>query len=425
MKRLNVFVSAILVLAFVLCAVPAHADGTYFHDNDGLFVSDVADYLEGHFAKISAALGFDVYGVTAASLNADAEYYYNEYALSEDGVIMVLSEDNEIDIAAFGSATEYFGDDELSYTKNDVSKYAADGDDERLAAFEDFANLCVIIRYIDEDDNEQDSDLYSLESPVWAAQAEANAYEGLFSAADAEDGGHFFDEADLLSNSEQVEYEKKLDDLSKELGYDVIFLSVNSIGRFTPRDFADDFYDQNGYGADGILFLVNMGERDWYFSTCGKCIQIYTDYGIEALGEKIAPRLSDKEYSEALDEYVEQARLYTQEYNNGAAFDVNHKLPASAGTIVKRALISLVIGLVIAFIATGSMKSALKTVRKQAAATTYVRDGSMRLTDSRDLFLYTNVTRTAIPKNNSSGGGGSSTHTSSGGVSHGGGGGKF
>ena len=67
----------------------------------------------------------------------------------------------------------------------------------------------------------------------------------------------------------------------------------------------------------------------------------------------------------------------------------------------------------------------LEDVRKQAAATTYVRDGSMRLTDSRDLFLYTNVTRTAIPKNNSSGGGGSSTHTSSGGVSHGGGGGKF
>lgn len=53
-----------------------------------------------------------------------------------------------------------------------------------------------------------------------------------------------------------------------------------------------------------------------------------------------------------------------------------------------------------------------------------MKAGSMNITESRDMFLYDTVTRTAKPKDNDSGGG-SSTHTSSSGSTHGGGGGKF
>ena len=69
------------------------------------------------------------------------------------------------------------------------------------------------------------------------------------------------------------------------------------------------------------------------------------------------------------------------------------------------------------------MKSKLKTVRFQAAANSYMKAESMNITESRDLYLYSAVTRTAKPKNDDSGG--SSTHTSSSGSTHGGGGGKF
>ena len=247
---------------------------------------------------------------------------------------------------------------------------------------------------------------------------------GLFTAEDAEDGIHFIDEAYLFSSDEAAELKEKLDALSNDLGYDVIFLSVPTIGSYSPMVYADDFYDQNGYGTNGILFLVNMGERDIYFSTAGKCIGIFTDYGIEYLVENVGSYLTDKEYSEAVEQFISYCRDFTNEYNKGTPYDTNHKISEGPGEIVKRVIIALIIGFIISLVVTGSMKGKLKTVRKQAAATTYVRNGSMQLTDSRDLFLYTNVTRTEIPKNDSSGGG-SSTHTSSGGVSHGGGGGKF
>ncbi|MEE0524952.1 MAG: TPM domain-containing protein, partial [Faecalibacterium prausnitzii] len=77
-------------------------------------------------------------------------------------------------------------------------------------------------------------------------------------------------------------------------------------------------------------------------------------------------------------------------------------------------------------IVTGVMKSRLKSVAPQRDATSYVRQGSMKLTNQRDLYLYREIHRTERPKETDSGSsGGSSTHTSSSGSTHGGGGGSF
>ena len=83
---------------------------------------------------------------------------------------------------------------------------------------------------------------------------------------------------------------------------------------------------------------------------------------------------------------------------------------------------SLIIGLIVAFIATGVMKGKLKTVRRKASASDYLKPGSLQLNGQSDVFLYSNVVRTAKPKDTGSSGGGSSTHTSSSGRTHGGGG---
>ena len=84
------------------------------------------------------------------------------------------------------------------------------------------------------------------------------------------------------------------------------------------------------------------------------------------------------------------------------------------------------LALITALIVTGVMKSRLKSVAPQRDATSYVRQGSMKLTNQRDLYLYREVHRTERPKESSSSdSGGSSTHTSSSGSTHGGGGGSF
>ena len=76
------------------------------------------------------------------------------------------------------------------------------------------------------------------------------------------------------------------------------------------------------------------------------------------------------------------------------------------------AAMALGIGLVLAWVVVSVMKSQLRSVAFQENAASYVREGSMNLTNSRELFLYRDVQRTKhVEEKDSDSSGGSSTHT--------------
>lgn len=253
----------------------------------------------------------------------------------------------------------------------------------------------------------------------------------VFATDGVEDTDGFADEyyrlqdlAGVLTEEEASEIQKLLDEMSVRLKFDLVIGTVDNLEGCTVQDYADDWYDycEFGYGSnkDGALLLISMEERDWYISTCGYGITAFTDAGITYIGEQMGGDLSAGNYAEAFRTFVRFGNQFVTQARDGDPFDKSDlpKKPLSAIWIA----ISLAIGFGVAKIIVGSMKSQLKTVRAQAAASSYVREGSMNVMESRDLFLYHKVDRTEKSKNNSSG---SNTHKSSSGTRHGGGGGKF
>lgn len=236
------------------------------------------------------------------------------------------------------------------------------------------------------------------------------------------------DYAGLLSESERSALNERFEKISEKYECEVAVVTVNSLDGKSPRDYADDFYDYNGYGwgagDDGVLLLIAMDTRDWYITTYGFGETAFTDYGIKVAGEKIVPYMSDGDWYGALSAFADRAEYYYKLARDGEPYDVDTREPMKASTII---LISLVVGLVVGFISVSTMKGQLKSVRPNNSASAYIVKDSMKLARQNDLFLYRNMTRTARPKDtgSSGGGGGSSTHTSSSGRSHGGGGGKF
>lgn len=124
------------------------------------------------------------------------------------------------------------------------------------------------------------------------------------------------------------------------------------------------------------------------------------------MGDQIVEELSAGEYMEAFMEFVSLCQYEIDGERNGFPFNFGLSL-----------LISLVIGFAVAFIATGVMRSQLKSVRSQTGAREYTKPGSMQLTRSTDLFLYRTLDRTRKPQQTSSGsrgGGGGGRHVSGG-----------
>ena len=233
------------------------------------------------------------------------------------------------------------------------------------------------------------------------------------------------DAAKLLSSEERLNLQAKLDEISDRQQLDVVVVTTDSLDDRTAEAYADDMFDYGGYGygdnRDGVLFLISMEERDWHISTRGYGITAFTDAGIQYIGKQMKPDLKAGNYAEAFDTYADLCDEFIAKAN-GNPYDVK-SLPREPLSF-KWIPISIVVGVVLAFIVVGIMKSKLKTVRNQAEANDYLKPGSLDVTQRRELFLYHTLTRTAKPKDDDSGGG-SSTHTSSSGATHGGGGGKF
>lgn len=229
------------------------------------------------------------------------------------------------------------------------------------------------------------------------------------------------DDADYLTQEEEQDLLNKLNEISARQGMDVVIVTIPDLYGEDITAFADDFYDYNGYGPDGILLLISDYDREWAISTAGYGITVFTDAGLDYMDDQFVGLLSEGEYHAALDTYADLCDEFITRANEGNPYDVG-TLPKEPFRVGRMLLISFGVGLLVALIATGVMKARLKTVHSRAAASEYMEPGSMKVTQAREMFLYRQIHRR---KRESSNSGGSSTHRSSSGRSHGGSRGSF
>lgn len=208
------------------------------------------------------------------------------------------------------------------------------------------------------------------------------------------------DRAGLLDEDEISDLEVLLEELSADHDMDAVVLTVDSLEGQSARDYATDYYDAR-YGDDGVLVLVAIEEREWYFLTAGSCKSRIPD---DALEGDFVELLSNGEYDDAFRVFVDTCYRYMSDQTGTSATDR-----------VYMAIGSCIVGIIVGMIVVLVMKSKLKSVRPQAGADQYVGADSLQLTQKSDIFLYQTVTRRAKPQQN----------TGSSGRSYGGGGGRF
>ena len=212
---------------------------------------------------------------------------------------------------------------------------------------------------------------------------------------------YVIDDADLLTPSEENSLQSKLEKISAQMDADIVVVTLDTIGSRYIRSYADDYYDYNGYGEDGVLLMIVMDTREYWVSTTGRCIE---DVSVSAVEDAFYSNLSAGHYYLAFCDYADACQSELE------------GMP-----LWGEILVCLAIGLVIGLITVLVMKGKLKTVRSQSGADSYMRYDAVHLTGRSDIFLYQTVTRR--PKVQNNGGGG--MHTGSSGRSHGGGGGRF
>lgn len=198
----------------------------------------------------------------------------------------------------------------------------------------------------------------------------------------AAQNSQLLDEAELLSTSETRDIQKQLDALSEEFEVDAVIVTMENTGRYDPEDYIEVLYDDGGYAQDGVMLLVAMEEREYFILSNGWCSDAISPSDIDIIVDAMQADMADGEYADAFRVFLDECDYYLDGHLNGFPFPFGASL-----------LVAFIIGLVVALIATGIMRGKLKSVRKQHTANQYTRPGSMQITKSTDLYLYSNVTR--------------------------------
>ena len=215
------------------------------------------------------------------------------------------------------------------------------------------------------------------------------------------------DNANLLTDEEEKMLLENIKSTKEQVKMDIAVVTIDTTNNVSMMDYTDDYYDYNHYGDGenntGILLLIAIKDREIWITTTGDAISTF-DSSIDSMVSSVTSKLSDANYYEACNVFNKEIiDVVLNPFNLNDFF------------------IALIIGLIVAGIVCFILARQLKSVKKQNLATEYVREGSLEIEKSQDIFLYKNVTSTVRAK--SSGGGGS--HSGSSGSSHGGGGGSF
>lgn len=257
-----------------------------------------------------------------------------------------------------------------------------------------------------------------------------------------------YDMADLFTDEEEKELSETAAALKETMNMDVAVVTCEENGS-SAREFADQFYEDQemGVGSDhsGVLFLIDMDNRELWISTEGKMIRYLTDSRIEAILDDVYEHAADGDYFGAARAFLSDTETC---YRNGISRGQFNQ-DEETGKISRYhhiAWYELLFALAVAGIcAGGAVLSVLRSYGMKDDSSrmeanfrlSYRKDSSFALKKSlADVLLRTYVTQQAIASakrgnGRGSGGGGfssggrSTTHRSSSGRSHGGGGRKF
>lgn len=253
-----------------------------------------------------------------------------------------------------------------------------------------------------------------------------------------------FDEAGLFSEAEKSSMEEEIASMRKDMNMDVVIVTTDDAEGKSAEKYCEDFYINGNFGTgkdySGVIFLIDMDNRELYIAPVGTMNRFLTDKRWNEILDNAYEGALNGDYAASAEAFLAGVRQYYAAGIPGGQYNYDRdtgKISIYRSITRLEALAALTVALLAAIgPCIGIMnRYAMKKERKQAGnyLKAYRVDCSFRFSANTDNLVNKTVTHIVIPKNNSgshSGGGvgsssGRSTTHSSGGRSFGGGGRKF
>ena len=123
---------------------------------------------------------------------------------------------------------------------------------------------------------------------------------GLFSTMNVlAESDYVYDYADLLTTEEEAELQNYAENFRGNWNMNFLVVTTNDAEGKSSMEYADDFYDARfpeSSEEDGMIYLIDMDNREIYLSTCGEAIRYLTDSRIDHILDEAYNCVADGDY---------------------------------------------------------------------------------------------------------------------------------
>lgn len=228
------------------------------------------------------------------------------------------------------------------------------------------------------------------------------------SAEEAADEGEFtwvYDAYGLLSDEEYTELDQELAEIYDEYDYDAVLVISPDIGEEVDnRQFAAQFMQTNeiGYGDthEGMCIFHQPDARNITIVFRGETQDDFTESIQEEMLDKCKERLKADDPFGGYQSLIRDLKSGLSRIAEGKKI---RPMDIDDGSVASRFFSDLLMSFVVMAIPTAIMTwyqvRKMKTRVQQSNANMYTAEGGLVLSEERDTFLYTTMTKTEKPKN--------------------------
>lgn len=376
-KKIISVISAVLIC--LLMTVPAFAvNGTYVSFFEGININEKQVYELDKIAKgINSKYDFPAYYFIVDNIGNDSDVYeytknlYNEKASGKAGVCFVAYLNDDVDYTDYSAEKTYF--------------YVTDGAKElfteevQQAVYDSYKNAST---YYDSVKDYYESITALLDknsdktAEIVVAGEKVDTTETLIK-----------DRTGTVSTVQREKLNEKLVSVSNELECNYHVAIVGSLDGMTADEYAEKYYREMGCGfgekKDGVLLLLCFDKdngNSWAVYSSEGVKKSYSDSTVKKLMKPVTKKLRSKDYVGAVETYADS---FSAQYGK-------HGSPA-----IYWLPLSFLIGFAIAFIVTKIRTGNLKSVVAQRSAASYVKQDSVVESYSNDVFVRSDIEKTA------------------------------
>ncbi len=239
-----------------------------------------------------------------------ADEYYDTYGYGDDGILYMLDLDNEgWWISSCGLMMDYLPTERL----NAILRVGREKSDEGGFASGFMAMMDETDQYLDMDINGGTSETENGRT----------------------DDGYVADMAMLLESDERELLDARLKDLSEKWGMDFIVVTTAQTNRKDSAEYADDYYEQNDYAKDSVLYLMDMDNGVVYISTYGAAAGYLPDSKLDEILDAGYDNAEKGNYYKGLEEMLDQTEnCLASGKNTGKQVTIWEILIAIAGALL-------------------------------------------------------------------------------------------